>query len=212
MSKIMSVPAGGSNQIKLSYTPQFIGIMGSADVKTAIDRITVTREGSDTLLNLDGKGFQVVSSQTCFGDLVAQSTSMVSFVMLSDGYIDGPCTVQVSTNSGETADIFALSLQKGSVFVKTLIDTVVANQETRYNKFFRLGIAKTGLGASDIINLEFQDGTTQLITKEEIAGLGMMIFDNANSDFLFNNVDQHYKAVRIQPSANVEVYVQKFLI
>ena len=126
--------------------------------------------------------------------------------------MDGPCTVQVTTTAGESAEVYALSLQRGNTFIKTLIDTVVANQETRYNKFFRLGVAKGGFSSTDIINLEFQDGTTQLITGEEIGGLGMLVYDNNQNNFLFNNVDQHYKAVRIQPTANLEVYVQKFLI
>ncbi len=207
----MSVGAGASNQIKLSYTPQFIGLIGSTGVKPSVDRITVTREGSDTLLNLDGKGFEVVSSQTVFGDIVSHTNS-VSFIMLSDGYIDGPCTVQVTTTAGNTADVYAMSVQRGNTFIKTLIDTVVANQETRYSKFFRLGIAQGGLSNTDIINMEFQDGTTQLITVEELTGLGFMIYDNENESVLFNNQDQAYKAVRIQPSSNVEVYVQKFLI
>jgi len=208
----MSVGAGATNQIKLSYTPQFIGIKPSSTVLGSISRVTITREGSDTLLNLDGEGFQVVSSQTTIGDLVANSSATVSFVMLADGWVDGPCTVQVTTDTGQTCDVYALSLQKGNMFIKTLIDTVVANQETRYNKFFRLGIGAGNLSASDVINLEFQDGTTQLVTAEEISGLGYLIYNNAQETFLFNNQDQHYKAVRIQPSANVEVYVQKFLI
>jgi len=208
----MSVTSGGTNQIKLSYTPQLIGIKGSGNVQTSISRVTVTREGSDTLLNLDGKGFQIVSSQTTYGDLISNATQTVSFVMLADGYVDGPCTVQVTTNTGQTCDVYALSLQKGNTFIKTLIDTVVANQETRYSKFFRIGISNGDLTSNDIINLEFQDGTTQLVTAEEMSGLGYMIYDNASESYLFNNSDQHYKAVRIQPTANVPVFVQKFLI
>jgi hypothetical protein len=212
MSKIMSVTSGGTNQIKLSYTPQMIGIKGSVNIQGSISRVTITREGSDTLLNLDGEGFQTVSSQTTIGDLVPNAAATVSFVMLADGWVDGPCTVQVTTTTGQTCDVYALSLQKGGMFIKTLIDTVVANQETRYNKFFRLGIGVGNLSSGDVINLEFQDGTTQLVTAEEITGLGYMIYNNSQETYLFNNQDQHYKAVRIQPTANVEVYVQKFLI
>jgi len=94
--------------------------------------------------------------------------------------------------------------------IRSLVDTIVANQETRYTQFAKLCVA--GLASGDIITIELQDGTTQLMTFEEVAGLGSMIFNNVDDSVVFDNTSQTYKAVRIQPTANRTCYVTKYVL
>jgi hypothetical protein len=206
MSKVLSIGALGTGQIKLSYTPQFIGLMSAGGVSTDVKNLVITREGSDTLVNTTGQGFQILANSFTFD---SESASHVLLIPVANGYVDGPCTIEGTSALG-AFDVYAFSLNKGNTLIRSLVDTIVANQETRYSEFAKLCV--TGLASGDIITIELQDGTTQLMTFEEVAGLGSMIFNNVDDTVVFDNTSMIYRAVRIQPSANRTSYLTKYVI
>lgn len=206
MSKVLSIGALGTGQIKLSYTPQFIGLMSAGGISTDVKNLVITREGSDTLVNTTGQGFQFLANSFTYD---SESAGHVLIIPIADGYVNGPCTIE-GTSALAAFDVYAFSLNKGNTLIRSLVDTIVANQETRYSQFAKLCV--NGLAAGDIITIELQDGTTQLMTFEEVAGLGSMIFNNVDDTVVFDNTSQTYKAVRIQPVANRTSFVTKYII
>jgi hypothetical protein len=130
-------------------------------------------------------------------------------IPVANGYVDGPCTIE-GTSALAGFDVYAFSLNKGNTLIRSLVDTIVANQETRYTEFAKLCVS--GLSSGDIITIELVDGTTQLMTFEEVAGLGSMIFNNVDDSVVFDNSSQNYKAVRIQPTANRTSFVTKYVL
>jgi hypothetical protein len=208
MSKIMSIAASSSDQIKMSFTPQFIGIKSTGgNVANVISKVIVTREGSDTIVNLDGTGYQLLSRTNTFDSI---ETGHCLLIPMADGWVNGPCTIQVITTAAGSCEVFAFSINKGKTLVRSLIDTIVANQETRYTKFFKVVV--TGMTTNDIINYEMADGTAQLMNFDEVIALGSWVFNNDDDIVEFNNTTQIFKAVRVQPSAQRTAYVQKFVI
>jgi hypothetical protein len=206
MSKVLSIGALGTGQIKLSYTPQFVGIMSTGGVATDVKNFVITREGSDTLVNTTGTGFQLLANSFTFD---SESANHVLLIPVANGYVDGPCTIE-GTSALAGFDVYAFSLNKGNTLIRSLVDTIVANQETRYSEFAKLCVS--GLSSGDIITIELVDGTTQLMTFEEVAGLGSMIFNNVDDTVVFDNSSQNYKAVRIQPTANRTSFVTKYVL
>jgi len=206
MSKVLSIGALGTGQIKLSYTPQFIGLKSVGGVSADVKNLVITREGSDTLVNTSGEGFQILANSFTFD---SESAGHVLLIPVANGYVDGPCTIE-GTSAALAFDVYAFSLNKGNTLIRSLVDTIVANQETRYSEFAKICVA--GLASGDIITIELQDGTTQLMTFEEVAGLGSMIFNNVDDTVVFDNTSMIYKAVRIQPTANRTSYVTKYVI
>lgn len=208
MAKIMTIAASSSDQIKMSFTPQFLGIKTTGgNVSAVISKVIVTREGSDTIINLDGAGYQALSRTNTFDSI---ETGHCLLVPMADGWVNGPATIQVITTAAGSCDVFAFSLNKGSNLVRSLIDTIVANQETRYEKFFKVCVA--GMTANDIINFEMKDGTAQLMSFDEVIALGSWTFNNDDDIVEFNNSGQIFKSCRVQPVAQRTAYVQKFVI
>jgi len=206
MSKILSIGALGTGQIKLSYTPQFIGLMSSGGISTDVKTLVITREGSDTLVNTTGTGFQIMANSYTYD---SENAGHVLIIPTANGYVDGPCTIEGTSASG-AFDVYAFSLNKGNTLIRSLVDTIVGNQETRYTQFAKLAVS--GMASGDLITIELQDGTTQLMTFEEVAGLGSMIFNNVDDTVVFDNTSMTYSAVRIQPQANRTSYLTKYAI
>jgi hypothetical protein len=208
MAKIMSIAASSSDQIKMSFTPQFIGIKSTGGtVSAVISKVIVTREGSDTIINLDGTGYQTLSRTNTF-DSTENAHCLI--VPMADGWVNGPATIQVITTAAGSCEVFAFSLNRGNTLVRSLIDTIVANQETRYEKFYRVCVS--GMSANDIINYEMKDGTAQLMSFDEVIALGSWTFNNDDDIVEFNNSGQTFNSVRVQPVAQRTAYVQKFVI
>ena len=212
--KVLSVGAGTSGNIKLSYTPEFIGV--KVPTGAVLGRITGTREGTGTLLNLDGTGV-IVLGQSLRATENAVGTTLL--IPCADGFVNGGFFLECSNTGTGTIDIFAFSTKKGTAFVSSIIDTAVQNTSTRYEKFLKLACG-AGTNAADIIthfyNLD-ESNTAVLVTYDEVKAVEAINFNNNNAGttdayISWDNTDQSYKAVVIQPSAsNVTMYLQRIV-
>lgn len=212
--KVLTIGAGTSGNIKLSYTPEFIGI--KVPTGAVLGRITGTREGTGTLLNLDGTGVQVLGQSMRSTENVAGATLLIP---CANGFVNGGFFLEASNTGTGTIDIFAFSTKKGTAFVSSIIDTAVANTSTRYERFLKLACGG-GTTASDIIthfyNLD-ESNTAVLVTYDEVKAIEGVNFNNHNGTtadayISWDNTDQQYKAVVLQPAANVTMYLQRIVM
>jgi len=211
--KVLSVGAGTSGNIKLSYTPEFIGV--KIPTGAVVGRITGTREGTGTLLNLDNAGVLVLGQSSRSTEGVAGTTYLIS---TANGFVNGGFFLELSNTGTGTIDVFAFSTRKGTAFVSSIIDTAVANTSTRYERFLRLACGG-GTSASDIIthfyNLD-ESKTAVLVTYDEVKAVEAVNFNNHNGTIAdayisWDNTNQEYKAVVLQPAANVTMYLQRIV-
>jgi hypothetical protein len=211
--KVLTIAAGTSGNIKLSYTPEFIGIKVNATA--VLGRITGTREGTGTLLNLDGTGVTVLGQSM---RATENATGTTLLIPCADGFVNGGFFLEASNTGLSTIDIFAFSTKKGTAFVSSIIDTAVANTSTRYEKFLKLACG-TGTNAADIIthfyNLD-ESNTAVLVTYDEVKAVEAINFNNNNAGtsdayISWDNTDQSYKAVVLQPTNNVTMYLQRIV-
>jgi len=211
--KVLSVGAGTSGNIKLSYTPEYIGI--KIPTGAVVGRVTGTREGTGTLLNLDGAGVLVLGQSARATEGLAGATYLIP---CANGFVNGGFFLELSNTGTGTIDVFAFSTRKGSAFVSSIIDTAVANTSTRYERFLKLACG-AGTSASDIVthfyNLD-ESQTAVLVTYDEVKAIEAVNFNNHNGTIAdayisWDNSCQEYKAVVLQPASNVTMYLQRIV-
>lgn len=211
--KVLTVAAGTSGNIKMSYTPEFLGFKTGGSTF----RVTGTREGTGTLLNLDEYGVAALGqtlSQTYY------DKNNVQLIPVADGYVNGGFFLELNNTGGVDVEVFAFSTKKGNCFVSSIIDTAVQNTSTRYERFLKL-VAGRGTDPADIVTHFYRmDESKQavLVTYDEVNAISALHYDNAQFAFApyefitWDNTAQELSAVVIQPAANnVTTYLQRLI-
>lgn len=216
--KVLTIPAGSSANIKMAYTPEFIAVGGIGSGFGQIGRITGTREGTGTLLNLDDKGVISLGQSNSY---TPADKPTLYILPMADGYVNGGFYLECSNIGTQPIDVYAWSTQKGNCFVSSLIDTAVQNTSTRYERFLKLVADASTTAPGDIITHFYRkDASKQavLVTYEEVYAISSTNFNNQNlvtgninENIVWDNTEQEYTAVVIQPQNAVTMYLQRLV-
>lgn len=214
--KVLVVPAGGSANIKMAYTPEFIAFDNNKTTKT-IGRVTATREGTGTLVNLDNDGVRALG-QTLQYSAIGKDT--LNIIPVANGYVNGGFYLECTNTGVADINVYAWSTQKGTCFVTSIIDTAVQNTSTRYEKFLRLVANPTNTDPSDIITHFYRKDESKqavLVTYPEVYAITGTLYNNredTGSLFQFitwDNTDLEFSAIVIQPVNAVTMYLQRLV-
>jgi len=182
--------------------PQLLGLeLGAAGTITSI---TLTKTNGEILCSIGEDTFKAVAQSERFEALVDTD---VLWIPVQTGESNESGTISVVTGAGGTVNVYGFSMQQGNISILTQEDTVLANQTKTLNKFSKMGVLS--MGASDVINITFSDGTTQLCSAAELASLCSMQFENSGGLIVLDNTDQQFRSVQFKPSANRTIWLQR---
>jgi hypothetical protein len=189
---------GTSTTINLTWLPQFIFWTNA----TVLQSLKVTVYGDGVIADQDSNGINSLSNIRALG----RFTDGYTFP-LADGLIPAKNVEIVATNGVAAAiSLYAISMQKGSYYMQSLRQTVLANSGATLTKFAFLGMI--GAGATDVINIDYVDGLSQKVDPAELAPT-MAQFNNVVTKSI-DNMDGRIKAVYYTPAANVTVNMLRF--
>lgn len=205
--KIGTVAAGvgTTTSFNLQYVPQYL-YWNNATTPQAIQ---VKIGGSGIVMDLTTKGIDSFSALR----LPGRKTS--GFMLpLANGYISSPdkvVTIDFTNNVAAAIDLYAISLQKGTVFVQSLRQQILLGSGAKIQKFACIGIPD--VAATDVINIEYQDGWVQQSSDVELKALQALYQNDVNSanPGWVDNFAQNVKSLQFTPSATQTIFVMRFL-
>jgi hypothetical protein len=199
--KIGTLTTGDTVQtvINLNYVPQYLYYVAA----TALKGLKVAVAGDGVIVDLDEDGIKAVSGIRRFG-AVANSY----YVPIANGFIPNKVTTITFTNSAaQTPDIFGHSLQKGSAYITSLKETVLASSGRVFTDFAQLAIES--MAEADQVTVEFYDGHIQDIVSTDLLGI-YTLYSNEVDSYCFDNVEQNIKRVKLIPAANRTAVVTRY--
>lgn len=205
--KIGTVTAGVGTvtSFNLQYIPQYLYFNNA----TTPQAIQVKIGGSGLVMDLDTKGIDNFGSLRLPG-LITNGV----FLPLANGYIASPdkvITIDFTNNVAAAIDLYGFSLQRGTTFVQSLRQQVLAGSGARIQKFACLGLPN--IAATDIINIEYQDGWIQQSSDVEVKAIQSLYQNdvNASNSGWVDNFAQNVKSVSFTPTATQTIYIMRFL-
>lgn len=199
--KIGSVPAASTATINLTYVPQFL-LIKTPGVAPGV-AVKVTAIGDGVLADLDWDGVKALDAIRGVSDLAG-----VEQLALADGLVAGKNCEIVITNASATdaVDVFAFSQKKGTSYVRSLRNTVLANSGQQFENFAYMGLPAFVTG--EIINVTYVDGTNQQLDIEDLKG--QTAFNQGVPGQNIDNLDGMIDLVVLIPTANRTAYVVTF--
>lgn len=211
---VLTVPQNTTSTVQLSYTPQFLLLVGNAVASTAAN---VTVLGVGNTVNLTSNNAIRVSSNA------EQFVGLVNIgyaIPLADGVLrDKKCNITISTAAASgSVLVYAMSFKDGSIPVFTQEQTVIALTQQKYSDFLRLFVI--GGTSSDVLNIMHRDGSYNNVTGQEMSFLSGMYSNYPNTvasgdmgvNYMVNNINNEWKSFDIQPSTNRTVVLQKLAL
>lgn len=192
--KIGSLLANATDTFRLTYMPEFLLVKSAL----APAKVVVRSLGDGVTADADATGITLLN-QPRFNKQVAGYW----LLPLADGLVVGK-NVEVEITAGNAAaDVNVYSNNTGKNFIITERNTVLANTAQSFKGFFFLGFST--IGANEQITAIFKDGTTQLLTADDIQILAAQF---GQDKFLFDNLDQEFSRVDVVASQQLTVYKQ----
>lgn len=188
--------------ITLQYCPEYIHWV-NATVPQAI-RVIVAGDG--VICDLDAAGIDGINRQY-FAGTVANGYS----VRLANGVVTNKVTQIIVTNGvAANINLFGFSTGKGSQYLQSLQQAAVAPSGATFQNFMYLSLANA-VTATDIINVEFTDGTVQQFDALEARMINAFWQNNVAATVCgFNNSSGGIKRLQFTPAVTQNVYLQRW--
>jgi len=202
-AKIGSMAGAATTTLQIQYVPEFITFVSVLPPTS----LKVEVLGDGTIMNLDVVGVDVMNN---IGNLGTQANRYM--FQIANGLITGK-TVEITmanANAG-AVDVYGLSPDgEGNAYAVYQKNTILANSGKDLTNFAAIGIAAPT--ANDIFIIEYEDGTQDKLSIEEIDAYQTLQqnFDPSAAGLLINNTEQQYSKVNITPDTNRGVYLLDF--
>lgn len=197
--KIGNAAANATTTINLQFLPQYL----TFDDATTISALKVTVLGDGTILDVNQKGILALRKYRLLG----QASAARSMIPLANGIILNKTVQIVIVNAANASDVYATSIQKGSMYLQTIGNAVLLNSGYKFEKFAALAIPD--LAAADEVNVEFIDG---LVQKLELNEIDLLSFFSENQiNVAFDNFAKNIKSVQITPAATQTVFLSRWI-
>lgn len=183
----------------MNYVPQYIYFIAA----TALKGLKVTVAGDGVICDLGENDIPGVSGIRRYG-AVANSY----YVPIADGFIPNKVTtLQLTNSAAQTPAIYGHSLQKGSCYITSLKETVLASSGKTFSDFAQLCIVSAA--TTDLITVTFQDGHVEDFESTELLGV-YTLYSNETDSYCIDNIEQNIKSVKIIPSADRVIVATRF--
>lgn len=204
---------GVTTEIKLNFLPQFLRFTAAG----AVQSIVVEVLGLGIIMDLDDNGIQNINA----GSNAGQNAALEYVIPVSLGLmIDKNVVIRVRNGDAAGFDLFGFSeFNDGEAFVSSMRQTTFANSGIDVTDFSLLGLINAG--ASDTITLEHEDGLSQQINRDDLAGLGSLDINQVRATSVGANVlrvvnnsilDNKVRRVNYIPASETTIYVQRIVM
>lgn len=130
-------------------------------------------------------------------------------IPLADGIIKNKnLTIDMTTSAVGAINVYGFSFEEGDAYMSTLQQTVLANSGAEFRKFAYMVIP--AMGATDYLNIEFEDGTVQRFEQEEVPSIAGFYQNLVAAQFVIDNVDGRIRMLQLIPAANRVVAVLRY--
>lgn len=176
---------------------------------TQLQGVKITVQGEGVIFDSDAAGLNHCGVNRVFG----QVTNGFIF-NIANGFIGGKNVIWEFTNSAaQTPSVYVSSDEtpaKGTaMYLQLLRQAVLANSGQDFSDFATLSFP--AIGATDIVNVLYQDGTQQQLNRVDI-NAALSRFQNVVNTpvYLIDNFALGIKRVNILAGANQTAYVQRW--
>ena len=196
---IGTIPASTTGTINLTYLPEFLFF----EAPTIPSLLRVTALGDGVILDMNDHGLFTING------IDAVSRVLNGFlVRLSDGLIAGRnIEIVISNAIAGVLTVHGFSTRQGSFYVQYLRQIVLANSGQTFRDFSLLALP--GLAATDTVDINFQDGTSQRFVELELRQLagvnGFQVWQPVVVNF-----DGTVKSVTVIPSNQITAVLQRY--
>jgi hypothetical protein len=198
----MTTGAAVVSTFSLTYLPEQIFFVAA----TQLTALKVEVLGEGVICDLDAAGINALGRSR---EISAVTNGFA--IQLADGLIKGKNVTITATNSAaQTPTLYAIVRNAGRLYVNSSRQQLFANSPIDLDKF--LYLALPNLGATDAVNITYQDGTTSNTNRAEMQYIATLSenVQNTASDYVIDNYEQDIKAVNITQSTTASIYIQKF--
>lgn len=202
---VLTTGAAVVTTFNTTYIPRYFSYVAA----TQLTAVRISYQGGGVLVDLDGAGLTAVRAELQIG-----AVTNGTMIDISNGFIAGKNLIWEFTNSAvQTPTVYVGAEEKAGMsqappMVLTATKAqVLANSGTDFQDFSYLGIP--AIGATDVVNVTYQDGLTQLFNRVDLQMLLQRVQAQVNTpDYALNNFDRNVKKVTITATAAFTAYVQ----
>jgi hypothetical protein len=198
---LKTIAAGATTTFQTNYLGNQLMLKSSADIIAAVKVVPL---GDGVLLDLDAAGVEDVGK----ADFINPGSHLVKILTLSDGLVAAK-VVDITVQNTGTADleIYMPVFQKGSMYVQTMQQTVLAASQSVFSDFEKMFMPL--LKENDRITVDFADGASHTFDGNELALLTYV--QQTDEMCMIDNSDGVVKKVTIIPNTDSRVYLTRFM-
>lgn len=195
---------GVATTINLQFLPQFLYWVDPVTPQA----LRVNVQGDGIVTDLDTAGINAIN-----GMRLLDVPTNGKLIPLANGIVKNK-NVEITFTNGvaNTIDVYGISIaNNGNVYMQSIKNSVIAASGVEIRKFAFLSLANAA--ATDIINITYQDGLTQLTALAELDPVLAMVESNVNGTNVqaIDNFDGRIKVVQFTPTATQVIHVVRFL-
>jgi len=169
--RVKEVLAGAKATFQLNYVPEYIIVYGHDSLVSLADKVSVkvTPLGDGVICDLDGAGATRISQVRQVGGFIAPDRKMsVIKIPLADGVIPGKVTdYEIDNTSSTDVSIYAPISKKGTMYIQSMQQTLLANSQFIFTDFSVLAFQK--LEENSQLTVEYEDGASHTYSFLELA-------------------------------------------
>jgi len=186
-----------------TYLPKFVHYVAA----TQLDGIKITVQGDGVVFDSDTDGLNSAGVLRQFGQVSNGYT-----ITLSNGLISGKNVIWEFTNSAAQTPSVYVSSDESPVrpmYLQMLRQAVLANSGQNFTDFSTLALPS--LGASDVVNILYNDGTQQQFNRAELNAYLTFTQNVVASRYTIDNFAGRIKTVNVLAAAAQTAYVQRWV-
>jgi hypothetical protein len=170
---------------------------------TQLTGLKVEVMGVGTIVDLDASGLTVQGLHRLSG-----RPTNGYIIDVADGIIKGTnCRVTMTNSAAQTPDVFAMGDNDGTIYIRTQKQYILASNATDIDNFAALFMPS--LAAGDKIIVTFDDNTTQIFERDELAALSGYVQNT--TAYQLDNLDGSIKNASLLVATAQTVYKTDYL-
>lgn len=198
----MTTGAGIVTTIDIQFVPQAILITGAATQLTGL-KVEVLGQNLP-IVDLDANGITAIGQHRRLG-----LTANTYIIPVADGIItDKTVRITLTNSAAQTPAVYAFGTQKGTGFVCSSKQPLLANSNTTFDNFAAL-FCPALAATTDLATITYQDGLSQIWERSDMQQYSGL-FQNTPS-YLIDNLDGSVKRVNLNVAAAQTVYKMTFM-
>ncbi len=199
----LTTGAGVVSTFNTTYVPKYVFYTAA----TQLTGVKITVQGDGVIFDSDAPGLTSSGTIRQFGQVTNSF-----LITLANGFIPGKNVIWEFTNSGAQVPVIYVSSDEtanGAMYLQLLRQAVLANSGQNFKDFAT--IALPSLGATDIVNILYNDGTQQQFNRLELQAY-LTLTQNVNAAlYTIDNFAGRIKTVNVLAGAAQTAYIQRWV-